>query len=101
MIVPVTLNPAVDHMLDLERFVPGDSNRVRQSRINPGGKRINVSRVLRELKRESTAAGAAPCLTTDTQFCRRADVKRILPDVRVEQSRSTVAAGGSGGSKRR
>ena len=57
MIVTVTLNPAVDHTLDLERFVPGDTNRVRQSRIDPGGKGINVSRVLRELGRESMAAG--------------------------------------------
>ncbi len=60
MIVPVTLNPAVDHMLDLERFVPGDTSRVRQSRINPGGNGINVSRVLKELGRESMAAGLAP-----------------------------------------
>lgn len=57
MIVTVTLNPAVDHTLDLEAFVPGDTNRVRQSRIDPGGKGINVSRVLRVLNRESMAAG--------------------------------------------
>ena len=100
MIVTVTLNPAVNHTLDLERFVPDDTNRVRQSRIDPGGKGINVSRVLRELERESTAAGVADCLTTGTQLCRRADVERILPDVRVKQSRSAVTAGGDGGSQR-
>ena len=101
MIVTVTLNPAVDHTLDLERFVPDDTNRVRQSRIDPGGKGINVSRVLRELERESTAAGVADCLTTGTQLCSLADMKRILPDVREEQSRSAVAADGTGGGKRR
>jgi 1-phosphofructokinase len=60
MIITVTLNPAVDQMLVLERFTPGDTNRVRESRIDPGGKGINVSRVLRELGRESMAAGLAP-----------------------------------------
>src|SRR3972149_3198098 len=60
MIIPVTLNPAVDQTLVLDRFVPGDTNRVRESRIDPGGKGINVSRVLRELGRESMATGLAP-----------------------------------------
>jgi 1-phosphofructokinase family hexose kinase len=60
MIITVTLNPAVDQTLVLERFLPGDTNRVRESRIDPGGKGINVSRVLRELGRESMAAGLAP-----------------------------------------
>jgi 1-phosphofructokinase len=60
MIITVTLNPAVDQTLVLERFLAGDTNRVRESRIDPGGKGINVSRVLRELGRESMAAGLAP-----------------------------------------
>ena len=55
---------------------------------------------MEEALRWGTAAGAATCLTTGTQLCHRADVKRILPDVRVEQSRSTVAAGGHGSRKR-
>ncbi len=60
MIITVTLNPAVDQTLTLERLTLGDTNRVRESRIDPGGKGINVSRVLRELGRESMAAGLAP-----------------------------------------
>ena len=60
MIITLTLNPAVDQTLALERFTPGDTNRVRDSRIDPGGKGINVSRVLRELGRESMATGLAP-----------------------------------------
>lgn len=60
MIITVTLNPAVDQTLELERLTLGDTNRVRDSRIDPGGKGINVSRVLRELGRESLAAGLAP-----------------------------------------
>ena len=60
MIITVTLNPAIDQTLVLERLTTGDTNRVRDSRIDPGGKGINVSRVLRELGRESLAAGLAP-----------------------------------------
>jgi 1-phosphofructokinase len=59
VIITVTLNPAIDQTLVLERFSPGDTNRVRDSRIDPGGKGINVSRVLRELGRESIATGFA------------------------------------------
>ena len=60
MIITVTLNPAIDQTLVLDRLALGDTNRVRDSRIDPGGKGVNVSRVLRELGRESLAAGLAP-----------------------------------------
>ena len=56
---------------------------------------------MEEALRWGTAAGAAACLTSGTQLCRRVDVKHILPDVRVEQFPSAVATGGAGGSKRR
>lgn len=60
MIITITLNPAVDHTLDLPQLTLGDTNRVLTSRIDPGGKGINVSRVLQELGRESMATGLAP-----------------------------------------
>ena len=60
MIITVTLNPAVDQTLVLGQLLLGDTNRVRDSRIDPGGKGINVSRVLRELGRQSIATGLAP-----------------------------------------
>ncbi len=60
MIVTVTLNPAIDQTLVLERFVAGDTLRVKSSRFDPGGKGINVSRVVRELGGESVAMGFAP-----------------------------------------
>ncbi len=34
-----------------------------------------------------TATGAASCMTTGTQLCRRSDVDQLLPEVRVEQIR--------------
>lgn len=60
MIFTVTLNPAIDQTLVLERFVAGDTLRVKSSRFDPGGKGINVSRVVRELGGESVAMGFAP-----------------------------------------
>ncbi len=60
MIVTLTLNPAVDQTLVLSKFVAGDTLRVKASRLDPGGKGINVSRVIRELGGESLAMGFAP-----------------------------------------
>src|SRR3990170_3367259 len=60
MIVTVTLNPAIDQTLVVPKFVAGDTLRVKSSRFDPGGKGINVSRVIRELGGESLAMGFAP-----------------------------------------
>ncbi len=59
MIVTVTLNPAIDQTLVLDHMEVGEANRVLESRMDPGGKGINVSRVLRELGTGSVAAGFA------------------------------------------
>ncbi|MEX0683286.1 MAG: 1-phosphofructokinase family hexose kinase [Dehalococcoidia bacterium] len=60
MIFTITLNPAVDQTLVLPKFTAGDTLRVKSSRFDPGGKGINVSRVIRELGGESIAMGFAP-----------------------------------------
>ena len=60
MIITLTLNPAIDQTLVLDRFRAGDTLRVKSSRFDPGGKGINVSRVIRELGGESVAMGFAP-----------------------------------------
>jgi len=60
MIVTLTLNPAIDQTLVLPRFVAGDTLRVKSSRFDPGGKGINVSRVVNELGGKSVAMGFAP-----------------------------------------
>lgn len=57
MIITLTLNPAIDHAVTLEEFVPEDANRIVSSRSDPGGKGINVSRVLLELGCETLAMG--------------------------------------------
>ncbi len=57
MIITVTVNPAVDVTVSLDEFVPEETNRIVASRTDPGGKGINVSRVLWELGCESLAMG--------------------------------------------
>ncbi|MBI4300193.1 MAG: 1-phosphofructokinase [Chloroflexi bacterium] len=57
MIYTVTLNPAVDQTFEIEKLVLNDTNRVLASRTEPGGKGINVSRMLKELGEETVALG--------------------------------------------
>jgi 1-phosphofructokinase family hexose kinase len=57
MIITITLNPAIDQTIEVERFAVGDTNRVVASRFDIGGKGINVARVLKELHYEPIAMG--------------------------------------------
>lgn len=58
MILTVTLNPAVDHTLNVDRFpVPDRVARADAARVDPGGKGINVSKYLVELETETVATG--------------------------------------------
>ncbi len=49
MIGTITLNPSIDQHILVERLVKDDTNRARQILETPGGKGINVSKVVREL----------------------------------------------------
>ena len=57
MIVTVTLNPAIDRTLVVPKFKAGTVNRAVSTRIDSGGKGINVSKALKELGTESLACG--------------------------------------------
>ena len=57
MIYTVTLNPALDYVIQVDHFRPGQINRNKSENIYFGGKGINVSCILRELGLESTALG--------------------------------------------
>lgn len=48
-IVTITLNPALDQTVYIEEFQVGQVNRVYNQRIDPGGKGINVAKVVRAL----------------------------------------------------
>ncbi|AWB44196.1 1-phosphofructokinase [Paenibacillus sp. CAA11] len=47
-VLTITLNPALDKTVNLDQFEVGGLNRVSELRIDPGGKGINVAKVLRQ-----------------------------------------------------
>ena len=49
MIPSVSLNPALDKTIYVERLATGDTNRIRHIETDAGGKGLNVSRILRAL----------------------------------------------------
>jgi len=57
MIATVTLNPSLDKTVTVEELVVDEANRWTSSRRDPGGKGINVSRVIHELGSETIAYG--------------------------------------------
>lgn len=57
MIYTVTLNPSIDYVVEVEELQLGGLNRMTRDLKFPGGKGINVSRVLGQLGAENTALG--------------------------------------------
>lgn len=57
MIYTVTLNPSVDYIVEVEDLKLGDLNRMKRDLKLPGGKGINVSRVLNQLEVQNKAIG--------------------------------------------
>ena len=57
MIYTVTLNPSVDFIVEVEQFELGGLNRMNKEAKFPGGKGINVSRILSRIGSETTALG--------------------------------------------
>ncbi|PYZ93847.1 1-phosphofructokinase [Salipaludibacillus keqinensis] len=65
MIYTVTLNPSVDYLLEVEPFQIGETNRAKAQSMVPGGKGINVSRVLKRFGISSEAFGFTAGFTGD------------------------------------
>jgi 1-phosphofructokinase family hexose kinase len=57
MILTITLNPSVDRTIFVDKLLPNDTNRVRKTETDAGGKGINVARVAAELGSEVLATG--------------------------------------------
>jgi 1-phosphofructokinase len=57
VIYTITVNPSIDYVLQLKNLNTGEVNRTSNDVKLPGGKGINVSRILKELKLDSTALG--------------------------------------------
>ena len=65
MIYTVTLNPSIDYVINLEHLKTGQVNRVKDEKVYPGGKGINVSRVLKTLGHDNVATGFVSNFTGD------------------------------------
>jgi len=57
MIITVTLNPALDKTIEIDEFKINTVNRIAATRVDAGGKGINVSKVIKVLKNKSIALG--------------------------------------------
>ena len=57
MITTICLNPCFDKTVSVERLMPGQVNRIRDARVDLGGKGINVAVVARRLGLEVQALG--------------------------------------------
>lgn len=57
MIYTITFNPAIDYIVEVDKFKKNEINRTKSELILPGGKGINVSIVLKNLEIDSTALG--------------------------------------------
>lgn len=65
MIYTLTLNPAIDYYMSMEKFQLGGLNSLDEGYTLPGGKGINVSKVLKNFSVESKALGFVGGFTGD------------------------------------
>ncbi len=73
MIYTVTLNPALDKTVEIPGMALDTVNRITEMRTDPGGKGINVSKVIAKLGGDSRAVGI---LGGERQNARKAARKR-------------------------
>lgn len=105
MIYTVTLNPSIDYIVHLDHLELGAVNRMTNDFKFPGGKGINVSRILSRLGNENTALGFLGGFTGDfiqtklqqeniiTQFTPVKDDTRINVKLRAEEETEINGAG--------
>ncbi|WP_064092771.1 1-phosphofructokinase [Rossellomorea aquimaris] len=91
MIYTLTLNPSVDYIMELQTFQKGGLNRGTKEETFPGGKGINVSRVLHVLNVKSVALGFAGGFTGEyiKQFLYQETIETDFVEVN-EMSRINV-----------
>lgn len=90
MIYTVTFNPSLDYIVSVDNLTLGAVNRTNREIINPGGKGINVSLVLRNLGVDSTALGFMAGFTGE-EISRRLEEQGIKSDfIRVENGLSRI-----------
>lgn len=65
MIYTVTLNPSIDYVIKVDNLANGQVNRVSEEHVYPGGKGINVTRILKSLDNDNIALGFVSGFTGD------------------------------------
>lgn len=90
MIYTVTFNPSLDYIVSVDNLTLGRVNRTNKEIINPGGKGINVSIVLRNLGFNSTALGFMAGFTGQ-EIARLLEMQGIQSDfIKVQQGLSRI-----------
>ncbi|CCI84322.1 1-phosphofructokinase [Lactobacillus pasteurii DSM 23907 = CRBIP 24.76] len=79
MIYTVTVNPALDYVMSLEKVNSGEVNRTDNYVFLAGGKGINVSQILNQLDIDNTAWGFVGGFT-GKELVRQLNQKRIVND---------------------
>lgn len=79
MIYTVTVNPALDYVIQLERVDSGNVNRSNNCTFLAGGKGINVSQILNQLKIDNTAWGFVGGFT-GKELVRQLNQRKIVND---------------------
>ena len=65
MIYTVTVNPSIDYVIKVDKLTTGNINRVNEEHVYPGGKGINVTRILKSLDNDNIALGFVSGFTGD------------------------------------
>lgn len=90
MIYTVTFNPALDYVIAVDHFAPGQINRTKEETMVCGGKGINVSALLANLGYESTALGFVAGFTGE-EIVRRCQKAGFHSDfIRVKDGLSRI-----------
>ena len=90
MIYTVTFNPALDYVIAVDHFTPGQINRTKEETMVCGGKGINVSALLANLGYESTALGFVAGFTGE-EIVRRCQKTGFHSDfIRVKDGLSRI-----------
>lgn len=91
MIYTLTLNPSVDYIVKLDSFQLGELHRTENEAKFPGGKGINVSRVLKQMETNSKALGFIGGFTGAyiEQFLEKENIETDFVKV-VEDSRINI-----------
>ena len=92
MIITVTLNAAIDKTMAVPNFQPGRRHRAIEQTTTPGGKGVNIARVLKRLGQPVIATGLAGG-ATGTRIVEQLTEMSVLSDfVRIpDESRTNTA----------